>query len=309
MNNTETIDWLLEGDVAIQYLTHKYLLGEERPDLQERIATEGWGKGFLSKRLPNGHWGRSFYANKWVSTHYTLLDFKHLGIAQTVPEICETTHRLFREEKGADGGLNPSRKNSINSDHCINGMALNYGCYFQTPEEALHSVIDFMLSQRLADGGFNCNLNYRDANPTHSSLHTTLSALEGFWEYEKQGYTYRLDEIHDAVETSREFILQHRLYKSDKTGEIINPKFCMLSFPSRWFYDILRALVYFADANVPYDSRMDDAMDVLRSKQRKDGYWPVQAKHAGQVHFDMESGRAPSRWNTLRALRVMNWVG
>lgn len=305
MTNTKTINWLLEGDVAIQYLTHKYLLGEEPPDLQQRIATEGWGKGFLSQRLPNGDWGKSFYNPKWKSTHYTLLDLRYLEIAPDTPEVVESVQKVFAEHKGPDGGINPSRTIDI-SDTCVNGMALLYGCYFGINETELHSVVDCMLSQKMDDGGFNCERDRYGA--VHSSLHTTISALEGLLEYEKQGYTYRLNDIQEVVETSREFILQHRLYKSDKTGEIINPKFCMLSFPSRWFYDILRALVYFADAYVPYDSRMDDAVEVLCSKQRKDGFWPIQAKHPGLVHFDMESGRAPSRWNTLRALRVLDWV-
>lgn len=306
MTNTKTINWLLEGDVSIQYQTYKYLLGEDKPELQKRIATEGWGKEFLSQRLDSGDWGKSFYNPKWRSTHYTLLDLRYLEIAPDTPTIVESVQQVFEKRKGPDGGINPSRTIEI-SDLCVNGMALVYGCYFGIAEAELHSVIDCMLSQKMDDGGFNCEKVRPGA--VHSSLHTTISALEGFREYEKSGYTYRLEEIREAVESSREFILQHRLYKSDKTGEIINSKFCMLSFPSRWFYDILRALVYFADANVPYDARMDDAVAVLRSKQRKDGFWPIQAKHAGQVHFDMESGRQPSRWNTLRALRVLEWVG
>lgn len=305
MIDKKTISWLLEGDVAIQYLTYKYLLGEEKPELQKRIETEGWGKGFLSARLDNGDWGKSFYNPKWKSTHYTLLDLRYLEILPTQPLIKESVELVFAKRKGPDGGVNPSRTIEI-SDTCVNGMALVYGCYFGIDEKVLHSVIDCMLDQKMADGGFNCEKVRPGA--THSSLHTTISALEGFWEYEKNGYTYRLNEVREAVQTSHAFMLQHRLYKSDKTGEIINPKFCMLSFPSRWFYNVLRALEYFADANVSYDERMNDAVEVLKSKQRKDGLWPVQAKHAGKVHFDMESGRAPSRWNTLRALRVFQWL-
>ncbi len=97
----------------------------------------------------------------------------------------------------------------------------------------------------------------------------------------------------------------HRLYKSDKTGEIIDKKWTMLSFPSRWRYDILRALLYFTDSGAPYDPRMDDALDIIQSKQKADGTWPVQAKHPGQVHFDIEKTGEPSRFNTLRALRVL----
>ena len=103
--------------------------------------------------------------------------------------------------------------------------------------------------------------------------------------------------------------MQHRLYKSDRTGKIIHPRFLMLSYPTRWFYDILRSLDYFRDADVGYDPRMQDALDVLTTKRRKDGAWPLQAKHPGQTHFDMENPGQPSRWNTLRSLRVLKHFG
>jgi hypothetical protein len=155
--------------------------------------------------------------------------------------------------------------------------------------------------------GFNCRSNRKGA--VHSSLHTTLSVAEGILEYSKHGYKYRKVELQEAEQRSREFILQHRLYKSDKTGKIIDKKMVMLSYPSRWRYDILRALDYFQDARVGHDIRMDDAIEVLLKKRRKDGKWPLQMKHAGQTHFDMEKSGEASRWNTLRALRVLKHFG
>jgi hypothetical protein len=158
----------------------------------------------------------------------------------------------------------------------------------------------------MSDGGFNCDSNRRGAR--HSSLHSTLSVLEGFHEYVEQGYSYRLDEIEGIEPQSREFILQHRLYRSDHTGEIIDKRMLMLSYPTRWRYDILRALDYFQSAKVKYDERMSDAIEVLLKKRRKDGKWPLQARHSGQTHFEMEKPGKPSRWNTLRALRVLKHV-
>jgi hypothetical protein len=139
----------------------------------------------------------------------------------------------------------------------------------------------------------------------HSSPHSTISVLEGILEYGRQGYAYRAAELEQAAAEAREFILQHRLYKSDRTGQIINSRFLLLSYPSRWFYDILRALDYLQDAGVAYDARMQDALEVLGKKRRQDGAWPLQARHPGQTHFEMETPGQPSRWNTLRALRVL----
>lgn len=302
LSETELIDWLLAGDVAIQYQVERDLLGQKRTDLRGRIATEGWGAQFLQRRHPEGHWARGFYSPKWTSSHYTLLDLKHLNIAPAHPLIRESVARIWREQKAEDGGINPAQSIK-NSDVCINGMFLNYATYFGADAAALESIVDFLIAMQMPDGGFNCQSNRQGA--VHSSLHTTLSILEGIHEYQSNGYTYRLAELQTIAHQSREFILQHRLFRSDHTGAIIKPQFLVLSFPSRWYYDILRALEYFGQANTGYDPRMQDAVDVLLQKRRPDGTWSLQSPHPGEVHFVMEKAGQSSRWNTLRALRAL----
>lgn len=306
MNNDKIIKWLLEGDVSIQYQVHRDLLGSTQNRIRQRIEKEGWGTGFLSRRLEHGHWGRGFYQPKWTSTHYTLLDLKNLNISPNNPEIRQTLSMIFKNRKGQDGGINHSGTIK-NSDVCLNGMVLNYSSYFSVHEDELKSIVDFLISQHMKDGGFNCHSNRYGA--VHSSLHTTLSVAEGILEYSKKGFRYRISELQNAENRCREFILQHRLFKSDRTGAIINKKMLMLSYPTRWRYDILRALDYLQFAAVDYDKRMDDAIEVLLRKRRNDGRWPLQAKHPGQTHFDMEKSGKPSRWNTLRALRVLKHFG
>lgn len=306
MDRQQIIRWLLEGDVAIQYQTRRDLLGKKDAALQARIATEGWGAAYLAAQQPNGHWGKGFYNPKWTNSHYSLLDLKHLALPPNHPAPAETIRLILRENVAGDGGVNPAR--SIpQSDVCINGMFLNYACYFGVEEDALHSIVDFVIGQQMADGGFNCRSNRSGA--VHSSLHTTISMLEGIHEYARQDYTYRLAELQAIAAGCREFILIHRLFRSDHTGEVIDRRFIMLSYPGRWRYDILRCLDHFQDAGVAYDPRMQPALDVLLGKRRKDGSWPVQARHAGQVHFEMEKTGGPSRWNTLRALRVLDHFG
>jgi hypothetical protein len=186
-------------------------------------------------------------------------------------------------------------------------MGLNYACYFGAEEGGLRSIVDFILSQQLPDGGFNCRFNR--AGAVHSSLHSTLSILEGILEYRENGYRYRVKELEKAEREAGEFLLEHKLFRSHRTGEVIDKKMLMLSHPSRWKYDILRALDYFQAAGARYDRRMDDAVEILLKKRRADGTWPLQARHAGQTHFDMEKTGQPSRWNTLRALRVLKYFG
>lgn len=156
----------------------------------------------------------------------------------------------------------------------------------------------------MPDGGFNCWSVH--SGSVHSSLHSTLSVIEGIHEYKKQGYKYRLKELIKAQNDSHEFILIHRLFRSHKTGNIIKSDFLKLHFPCRWFYDVLRALDYFQEAGVKWDSRMQDAVDHLIEKRSKNGKWRLDKPHPGHVHFEMEKAGEASRWITLRAMRVLN---
>ncbi|MCC0025017.1 MAG: hypothetical protein H6874_12440 [Hyphomicrobiaceae bacterium] len=302
----EIAGWLLAGDVSVQYQTRRDLLGEDRPDLQARIATEGWGARILAARNPDTSWGRRFYNPKWTNSHYTLLDLRNLCLPRDNQAARDSVAHILATEKRADGGIGPGSL-AHGSDVCVNGMFLNYAAWFGAPEPELHAIIDFVLGEWMPDGGFNCDSTR--GHPHHSSLHTTISVLEGFQQLLRSGYTYRADEIREAMASSREFILLHRFYRSDHTGEIIQKSF--LSFPvsPRWKYNILRALDYFAQAGIPYDPRMQDALEFIRGKQKPDGLWNANAAHSGAVHFEMEKAGHPSRVITLSALRVLQTYG
>ena len=289
--------------MSIQYQTHRDLLGILRPDLQQRIATEGWGQRFLAARKREGHWGDRFYQPKWQSTHYTLLDLRHLCLPPDHPVPLKAIRQVLEGQQADDGGIQLGPSTAHRSDVCVNAMFLNYASYFRVPEAMLTSLVDVILQERMSDGGFNCRTVRSGAR--HSSLHTTISVLEGLHEFRYAGHTYREQDMAEAMDTAVEFILIHHLYLSDRTGEIIKKEFIRLPFPGRWKYDILRALDFFQYANIPWDDRMAEAMAVLHQKRNQDGTWNVQAAHPGQVHFVMEKAGRPSRWNTLRALRVL----
>ena len=303
MTDQQIIEWLLEGDVSIQYQASRDLLGIEKRNLQDRIANEGWGHLFLSKRNSDGHWGDRFYQPKWISTHYTLLDLRNLSLPLKNAIVHETIELVLQNEKAEDGGIRLGPSTTQHSDVCVNGMFLNYASYFKMAEIKLQSIIDSILAEIMPDGGFNCRTTRSGAK--HSSLHSTISVLEGFTEFQKAGYTYRKKEISGAIKTAIEFILMHRLFFSDRTGQIINKNFLKLTYPCRWRYDILRAMDYFQYAGVKWDNRMTEALSYLNKKQNKDGTWNMQAAHSGQVHVMMEKAGKPSRWNTLRMLRVI----
>jgi hypothetical protein len=305
MNHHQIIDWLLQGDVSIQYQVYRDLLGTNKKKLQARIAKEGWGMKILSKRHSDGHWGDRFYQPKWVSTHYTLLDLRNLNLPSNNEIVKDTIELVIKNNKAEDGGIRLGPSTSQHSDVCVNGMFLNYASYFNTAEIKLQSVIDSILAEIMPDGGFNCRTTRSGAR--HSSLHSTISVLEGFTEFQKAGYTYRKKEIAEAIKTGIEFILIHRLFLSDRTGQIIDKNFLKLTYPCRWRYDILRALDYFQYAGIKWDNRMTEALTYLNKKQNSDGTWNLHAAHPGQVHFIMEKAGKPSKWNTLRMLRIKKY--
>lgn len=298
----ELLERLEAGDVAIRYQARRDLRGVDESYLQARIVTEGWGAELLARRHEDGSWGRGFYQPKWTSSHYTLLDLRLLNAPRDNPQTRESIDNILRDEKKADGGIRPGRSIPV-SDVCVNGMFLNYASYFGADISALESVVDFIVEQRMEDGGFNCRRNRTGAR--HSSLHSTLSVLEGILSYEAAGYRYRLSELRRAARDAREFMLVHRLFKSDRTGEVIRPEFLRFPFPPRWKYNVLRALDYFAMSGARWDERLGDALDVVRSRRRPNGRWLAASPLPGELHLRMEAAGRPSRWSTLQALRVL----
>lgn len=303
MDEEQVIEWLLKGDVSIQYQAYRDLLGTDRKDLQDRISNEGWGKQFLSKRKLNGHWGDRFYQPKWISTHYTLLDLRNLNPNPNNKLAKESIDQVLNTSKAEDGGIQLGPSTSQHSDVCVNGMFLNYASYFKTSERRLQSIVDSLLNEKMPDGGFNCRSTRSGAS--HSSLHSTISVLEGLFEFQKAGFCYKKDDISTAIKSAEEFILIHRLFLSDRTGNIIHKDFLKLSYPSRWKFDILRALDYFQYAEGSWDDRMKESTSALLKKRNKDNTWNMQAAHPGEVHFEMEKAGKSSRWNTLRAMRIL----
>ncbi len=302
---SEVIHWLLKGDVAIRYQVGRDLLHlgqSETEGLQDKIAGEGWGARFLREQKSTGHWGTSFYQPKWTSTHYTLLDLKTIGLSPKNEKAQKAVNMVLQQPSGNSGGINLA-VSLKDSDVCVNGMILNYGSYFLPRHGRIKEIIDYLLSTQMADGGWNCQ--YRHPGTTHSSLHSTLSVLEGLLQYRKSSNKYRIDEITNAEKEAVEFLLRHHLYQSHRTGKTIDGRFLRLSFPGRWRYDILRCLDFMQDSKLAYDPRMQNALDILIRKRDKNGKWPLQANHKGAVHFNMEKIGVPSRWNTLRAMRVL----
>ncbi len=300
------IEWLLEGDPAIRWQTKRDLLDAPLDDVaseRARVATSGWGKRLLDRQDPTGTWAGGLYGPKWTSTAYTLLLLRHCGLAPGHPSALRAVEQIWDGARYFDGGLTPAA--SVDApEACVTSMYLTLARYFGYDDARVEDAHRWLLANRLADGGWNCRtVRFGDR---HSSFHTTILALEALARSAQRFPDD--DEITAALVGGREFFLAHRLYKSHRHGTTVSPAFTKLSFPPRWHYDVLRGLEHFAATDAPWDDRYGDALEVVNRRRRSDGTWPVQNKHPGDVWFDMEKTGGPSRWNTLRALRVQRWA-
>lgn len=301
----KTLNWLLDGDPSIRWQTLRDLSNapvDEYEKVRAEIAVQGWGAELLSKQDPSGTWAGGLYSPKWISTTYSMLLLRRLGLQPEHPQALKGCALLIDKGFYQDGGIAFS-KSWGRGETCVTGMVLSILSYFHYQDERISRLVEHLLEHQMEDGGWNCQ-SYKGA--THSSFHTTISVLEGLREFEKT-FNEKTAEVQKAQQTGREFLLQHRLFRSSRTGEIVKPVFTRFSFPPRWHYDILRVLDYFQECNAERDNRLIDAIEIVHKKRKKDGRWLLQSHHPGKVFFDMEKVSEPSRWNTLRALRVLKW--
>ncbi|MDC7223175.1 MAG: hypothetical protein PQJ60_05495 [Spirochaetales bacterium] len=305
----EKIDWLLQGDPAIRYQVLRDLKEAKKGEVESArkdILLRGWGKELMDRQDEEGTWSGALYSPKWTSTFYTLLLLKRFGAPADERLLKACGILLDRGFYEPDGGIN-YWKSWKNGECCVTGMLLSMLCFFGFSDERREPMVDYLLNEQMADGGWNCE---RPRGAHHSSFHTTLSVLKGLGEYGKETLPpERLSEIHKASARGIEFLLQHRLYKSDRTWEPVHPDMANISFPPRWHYDIMGILDWLQHISFPWDERMKDAMELLLSKRTVDGYWKLGKRYAGKVFFTMEKGGAPSRWNTLRGLRILRRYG
>ena len=297
----EVISWLLDGDVSVRFQAYRDLLGEERPDLQARIASESTATRILEARA-HGGWGRGFYEPKWTCAHYSLLELRDLGLPERDSVCVRAVEAALAEYIGDDGGFNPT--DSVRkSDVCMNGMFLAFASYFGAQPLAPRSVVDFILGQQMGDGGFNCRSNRSGART--ASVHSTTSVIDGLAEYLRRGHSHRADEVRLAIDAAATALLDRKLYQRRSDGEPIRVEFTRIHEPPRWHVDVLRGLEVLRSAGIPYDARLDSALDIVRRRRRTDGRWACAAQYTGRTHLTYPRAGAPNRRVTLRALRVL----
>jgi hypothetical protein len=306
------LDWMLDSDPSIRWQALRDL-GDAPAEVvaaeRARVASEGWGARLLALEGEDGQWegGALFPARRgdptegqpWTATAYSLLLLRDLGLEPH----CEQARRavaLVKDHCRWEHAGQPFFSGEV--EPCINGMTIVLGVYF---DQDVDGVVARLLGEQLEDGGWNCEA---ENGSVRSSFATTIRVLEGLLAHERA--TGGSPESIAARRRGEEYLLERKLFRRKSTGEVVDPAWLQFSFPTRWHYDVLRALEYFQVAGDLPDRRLDEAIHLLRSKQQPDGTWLLENTHPGKVHFRMEEGDGrPSRWNTLRALRVLNWCG
>ena len=314
----DVTDWLLAGDPAIRWQVLRDLTPappEEVAAERARVEKDGWAARLLSLRDPDGQWdgGACFprrvvddwqagiqpdfsHGQPWTSTLPTLMLLHDLGLDPASTAARETislvTANCRWEHDGQaffDGEV----------EACINGRTLSIGAYFGADVDGL---VMKLLADQLEDGGWNC---WAEQGATVSSFDSTICVLEGLLEYERSDGTIPVAATRRRGE---EYLLQRQLFRRRSTGEVPAEHWLQLSWPPRWHYDVLRALDHFRRAGDAADPRVAEAVQLVRDKRQPDGTWLLENTHPGETHFDFEDGDGrPSRWNTLRALRVLDW--
>jgi hypothetical protein len=303
------LKWLLDSDPAIRWQVMRDLTAEPIHTIaaeRSRVATEGWGSQLLAAQSPAGSWDGS--PRGWrddlpkqdrvlLITLYTLVVLKDLGLDPTSKQARKMIARI--DKKLVYKPLNNRPFLHGETEPCINGRILAVGTYFKEPNDAL---ADRLLSEQLADGGWNCEA----PKSRRSSFHTTICVLEGLLEYERAGRKSAV--LTKARRKAEDYLLERRMFRSLRTGEVIDKRWLRFSFPPFWHYDVLRGLDYLRNAGIEPDSRVRDAVEIVIERRHQNGRWPLNLLHPEFISLQMETriGSA-SRWNTLRALRVLRW--
>lgn len=308
----DVIEYLLAGDPAIRWQVMRDLI-DAAPEAvaaeRRRTLTEGWGARLLAEQGADGLWDGGTYRPGWVdderpffdawtATHFSLQSLREYGVEPDAPGV---RHAIDRVASSARWEYNGEPYFMGEVEPCINGIALAVGAYFERDASAILTTV---LATQHGDGGWNC---WSDDPADPSSMHSTICALEGLWAWHQA--TGGTDAATAARRAGEEYLLERRLLWRRTDGALIDPRMAMISVPTRWFYDVLRALDYLRVARPERDPRCADAIDLLRGKRLANGLFPSENDHQGATLFEMEREREgfPSRWATLRALRVLRW--
>lgn len=309
--DTDVIAWLLEQDPGVRWQVRRDLLDEPPETVaaeRAHVASEGWGARILAAQADDGYWGGTVYGShrERDSVMWSLQILRGLGVDPEAERVIEAIERVQRGVVWDEVDDLPFFHGEV--EECVNGGVLATASYFGVLGEGTDRILGLLLGQRRADGGWNCD---PPEESSRSSFHPTLCVLEGLLAYERAtgGGGELGTAIAEARRSGEEYLLERELFRRKSTGEVVDERYLNLSFPTYWFYDVLRALDHLREARPEGDPRVARAVDLLRAQRREDGRWPAGERWPGRRAYEIDAPPGePSPWNTLRALRVLRWA-
>jgi hypothetical protein len=315
MASKEVVDWLLESDPSITWQVMRDLLEAPRVEWEAeraKVESEGWGAQLLALEDDDGRWagGAHFPADfvwggdepgqPWTSTSHSLAQLREFGLPQS-PRT-QTMVDLIGANTLWEHDNQPYWEGEV--EPCINGALVANGTYFGVD---MTPVVHRLITESLDDGGWNCET---ENGSVRSSFDTTINVLEGLLEYEQ--VTGGTEASREARRSGEEYLLKRSLFRRESTGEPADERYLYFLHPNRWHYDVLRALDYFRASSLLMgtlpDPRLSEAVEHVRSRRLADGTWPLDWNPTGRTWFDVDEGAGePSKWITLRAMRVLKW--
>jgi hypothetical protein len=302
------VGWLLRSrEPAVRRLTRRDVLGEP---VEDAAPAGPLVRGLLRGQRRDGGFGVHPYV-KWSGAHWRLVSLVELEApaeerlrraAETVLDwLTGQGHR--RGVRTIDGLVRRCASQEGNALAVCSRLGM-------AGDERVELLARSLVEWQWPDGGWNCDDR---ASGRRSSFHESLAPMWGLHEYARAtGSRW----AREAAEQTAELFLEHRLFRSLRTGEPIRPDWLLPHYPAYWHYDAPRALTILARMGLVRDPRASEALDALAGRRQEDGtwtaakpWWRLPGSSGSNVEVVDWGRRGPNELVTLDALRVLRVAG
>ncbi len=307
------VRWLLGLDEpSVRYWVLTDLLDYPAGAPEVRAAGAAIASGprvtaLFSGQEPDGGFGCHPY-RKWTGAHWRLVALAELGLPEGDPRARAAADQVLRWLDGRPERRTGKRVRGL-ARMCASQEGNAVGACSRlgfAGDPRVARLAEHLLEWQWPDGGWNCD---KRPEARHSSFYESLATAWGLAEYARATGSR---EAAAGARRTAEFFLRHRLFRSERTGEVINPHWVRLHWPLYFHYDVLQALRLLALLDCLHDPRADEALSVVAGKRRADGtwraegyYWRPPGKEGHRVEVVDWGRRGPNPWLTLNALRVL----
>ena len=319
----DSTEWLLEPDnPSVTYLTLTEILGKPENNSQVKkskidIMKKGPVPKILAKQNDEGYWGiaEDFYMrSKYKGTVWSLIILAELGADgrdERIKKTCEFLLKISQDYES--GGF--SHRGNFNSggNHndiipCLSGnMVWTMIRFGYLNDLRVQKAINWLIKHQRYDDGIaqapeGWPYRYEKCWGTHTCHMGIVKTLKALAEIPPNK---RSKSVNNTIENSVNYLFKHHLYKkSHDLSQVGHQDWIKFGFPRLWQTDALEMLEILINLDY-YDKRMQDAVDLIVNKQNNEGKWNMERTFNGRFQTSIEPKGKPSKWNTLKALKVL----